>query len=272
MKAGKLMMPWKWLGMLLLCALVTAGTEATACLRPPRGLTHWWPGDGNAHDIVGGVTGTLQGGATFAQGMVGQAFLLDGINGWINIPHDPSLNFGEGDFTVELWVKFANLSPEQVIIEKYIETENLETRKGWCLTKMPGNHLRFGGPGKAWFIDVYLPQALVLDTWYHAAVTRQGNLFTLYWNGTMLGKGEGAANLDSSASLKIGHRGNPVDTPGSVDTRNFYLNGSVDEVSLYSRSLNAGEIQVIFQAGARGKCKNALPVMPSPITPLLLSD
>ena len=38
------------------------------CVLPPAGLVHWWPGDGNAKDVIGGYDGTLQNGATFATG------------------------------------------------------------------------------------------------------------------------------------------------------------------------------------------------------------
>ena len=34
----------------------------------------WWPGDGNPNDITGSNHGTLVNGATFAAGLVGQAF------------------------------------------------------------------------------------------------------------------------------------------------------------------------------------------------------
>jgi hypothetical protein len=41
-------------------------------------LISWWPGDNTAIDIQSGNNGTLQNGATFASGEVGQAFSFDG--------------------------------------------------------------------------------------------------------------------------------------------------------------------------------------------------
>src|SRR5262249_41387686 len=73
------------------------------------------------------------------------------------------------------------------------------------------------------------------------------------------GSNSALANLDTTSSLKFGHRGNPTDTPGSTDTRDFYLNGSLDEVSLYNRALTAGELLAIYNAGVSGKCLSALP-------------
>src|SRR5262249_14080018 len=62
------------------------------CLLPPPGLVSWWPGDGNANDIQDGNNGTLQGGATFAAGKVGQAFSFDGASGSVVVPDSPSLD------------------------------------------------------------------------------------------------------------------------------------------------------------------------------------
>ena len=65
----------------VLCFL-SSSASAQTCAQPPAGLVSWWPGDGNAQDIIGPNDGTLQGGATFAPGVVGEAFKL---NGGINL-------------------------------------------------------------------------------------------------------------------------------------------------------------------------------------------
>src|SRR5213080_193555 len=56
--------------------------DAQACIPPPAGVVAWYPGDGNASDTQG-HNGTLQGGATFTAGKVGQAFSLDGVNDYV---------------------------------------------------------------------------------------------------------------------------------------------------------------------------------------------
>jgi len=75
-------------------------------------------------------------------------------------------------------------------------------------------------------------------------------------NGERVASGQFSGDLDSTSSLKFGHRGNPSDTPGSVDVREFFLNGGIDEVELFvGRALSDAEIQSIFNAGTAGKCK-----------------
>ncbi|MFH1265601.1 MAG: hypothetical protein ABIK89_07720, partial [Planctomycetota bacterium] len=53
-----------------------------ACAPVPPDLVSWWPGDGNADDIGdAGNHGTLYGGVSYAEGMVGRAFEFDGVEG-----------------------------------------------------------------------------------------------------------------------------------------------------------------------------------------------
>jgi hypothetical protein len=68
----------------------------------PAGITSWWTGNGTANDTIGGNNGSLVGGATFAPGLVGQAFNFNGTSAAVNIPYSSSLALNT--FTVEAWV------------------------------------------------------------------------------------------------------------------------------------------------------------------------
>ena len=99
------------LGVLLLAGSrneMLAQEEQPTCIAPPPGLASWWPGDGNAEDLAGAHAGTQQGGATFAPGVVDQAFSLDGVDDFVDFGTAVG-NFGTDDFTLDLWVNFATL-------------------------------------------------------------------------------------------------------------------------------------------------------------------
>jgi hypothetical protein len=213
-----------------------AAQGARSCFPPPAGSTGCWPGDGTTDDIVGGRDAELVDDAGFVEGVVDQAFILDGEGDYVNVPHDPALNLGTGDFTVSLWVYFNDTSEEQVLIEKWIQNMNgpEENSVGWTLTKLDSNVLRLALDDYSGEIDVDSDVlSIPIETWTHFAATRKSGIITLYMNGTPVATGDAPLNLDSNSSLKFGHRGSPDDTPGSLDDRGFYLNGRIDEVELF---------------------------------------
>ena len=83
----------------------TAVLKVITCEPAPPDLAGWWPGGGNAHDIIGTNNGTLQGGASYTSGKVGQAFTFDGSGSYVNIPDSPLLDSFSNSITVELWLK-----------------------------------------------------------------------------------------------------------------------------------------------------------------------
>ena len=101
-----------------IAAIANAGSagKCRSCVAPPSGLVSWWGGDGNPNDIIGTDHGTLQAGATYAIGKVGQAFSFNGnLDSFVEIPHDPVFN-PSGAFTVDGWFYFTPMQPEMQVI------------------------------------------------------------------------------------------------------------------------------------------------------------
>src|SRR3972149_3477866 len=242
----------------LLYAWAVRDGDVDICITPPTNLISWWTGDGSTNDIVDGNHGTLQGGASFGAGLVGQAFSFDGVDDFVMVPDNPSLNFGTNDFTFDFWVKFNTTEGEQILIEKFVSSP---PATGWTLTKLAGNVIRFANDNPAGWVGLIIdvtPPSIPTDTWIFVAVTRNGNTYKVYWDGVAIGETtlEANLNLDTTSSLKFGHRGNPIDTPGSIDTGGYYLHGLIDEVEIYNRALSPSEIESIYNAGSAGKCKS----------------
>jgi hypothetical protein len=78
-------------------------TPATtpACAVAPPGIVGWWPGDGNANDIIAGNNGTIVGTVSFAPGEVGEAFGFAG-NGYVEVPSTAALD--PQQVSVAAWV------------------------------------------------------------------------------------------------------------------------------------------------------------------------
>ena len=75
----------------LLCLLSAFRASPADCVSPPPGLVAWWPGEGNANDIAGNNNGTPYNGVGFASGEVGEAFMFNGTNSYVEVPDSPAL-------------------------------------------------------------------------------------------------------------------------------------------------------------------------------------
>lgn len=209
--------------------------------------TGWWRGNGSPADALGGHDAVLRGAASFAPGIVGDAFALDGKSAFAEVSDDASLNVGSADFTVALWVRFASTKGEQVFVEDWVEqgTQSL----GWTLTKLRSDAIRFA-LGAAGSVDTD-PLDLPLDTWIHVAARRKAGIMSIFVNGQVAATGplaDARLPADSGASLKFGHRGAPGDTPGSLDHRGLFMRGELDEIEFFvGRGLSDAQIQHIFE-------------------------
>jgi len=237
--------------------------QSQSCTPPPVGMASWWPGDGDAIDIADGNDGILQGGATFAPGMVGQAFFFDGIDDFVNVGNAPNLRVSTGDFTVDAWVLFNALSHppgsntgapqgDMSIVDK-MSGSGVNT-DGWRLLKQDDNRFWFCLGGGASGNQCVIPTHTVFSTtqattgvWFHIAAVKSSTSFSIYVNGQLEDTRSPLPDfLDTnSANLRI----------GSYVLEGSHLNGLVDEVEIYDRALSAAEIEAIFNAGGAGKCK-----------------
>ena len=77
-----------------------------------RGLVDWWPGDGNANDIVGTNNGTATS-VVYGIGEVGRDFEFNGVNSQVSFGPTAG-NFGTNDFTIEFWANNPTNEPDGV--------------------------------------------------------------------------------------------------------------------------------------------------------------
>ena len=257
-----------FLAVIVLLLTFTAGDAVSrVCIQAPAELVSWWSGDGDATDIADANDGTLQGGATFAQGLVGQAFSLDGVNGLVSVGNPANLQLSGGDFTVDSWVNFTSLvSPsfsasgpcfgpgcDMSIVGKMVATDvaggpNFD---GWRLLKQSDDHLWFclGMAGNGCFdgspTTVRSSTVVVPGVWYHVAGVKSSTGISIYVNGVLEESKPAAPFVDTdSADLLIGFY-----------PQESLMYGLIDEVEIYSRALSTAEIQAVFNAGSTGKCK-----------------
>jgi hypothetical protein len=211
------------------------------CVQLPPGLISWWPGDGNANDIIGSNNGTLVGGVTFSVGEVGQAFSFDGID---DIVLAPATGFptGTAPRTVAFWFKTNSLNDHGTGFAYGTE----DIGKGFYVFPShyrSGGQLAFSGHGSEY--DVLAPTDLRDGLFHHVAVTYDRAIITIYADGVPVASGSLILNTGIQGGASIGGRAYMGE----------FLAGEVDEVAIWKRALSASEIQAMFGAGSAGMCK-----------------
>ncbi|WP_371805208.1 NosD domain-containing protein [Candidatus Lokiarchaeum ossiferum] len=191
---------------------------------PIKDVLCYWDANQNANDSINNISGYLVGDCSYSDGLYQEGFKFNG-DGYVNIPHNDQFNFGSNDFAIDLWVNFEYTNEEMIIAEKYIQGAVIE---GWSLTKLNANYIRVQLPENA--LDVSVD--IIPQTWNHIILARNQNEISISWNNEVKGTLFDSTNLDCDASLKLGHRGNPDDTPGSLDWGGYYLHGMIDEVQI----------------------------------------
>jgi WD40 repeat protein/tRNA A-37 threonylcarbamoyl transferase component Bud32 len=212
--------------------------------RPPDGVVAWWRADGNAKDSAGDHHGTLKGGVTFAAGIAGQAFRLDGATRYVEVPRSDLWGFGRRDFSIDLWVQFRAVTlrhdighPDAVFIG-CDEGDGWATRHKWVFSHGHGL-LNFcicnAGKGEFYAKANFSPD---VDKWYHLAVTRSRGTFTIYVNG--------APVSSEKVDLAIPYPDAPL-TIGQAEGGGFF-SGLLDEVAIYDRALSPAEVKARWSA------------------------
>src|SRR3989338_305175 len=219
---------------------------ADTCVEPPSGLVSWWPGEGNADDIVNGNDGALQNGVTFAPGMVGQAFSFDGVDDFVSVPD--SANQKPAVLTVATWFNLPRHTQPGaygLMVSKYGGSYN-----GWMLhmeaSASCGPAFEIvGQPSRQAYVCSNVPGPL--NNWVHVAGTYDGTTVSIYVNGVLKGSGTLGGGYTPTSTLL---------TMGKASWGNIGYNaGLLDDVQLFNRALSASEIQAIYNAGSAGMCK-----------------
>ena len=223
----------------------SAGKRKPQPVEPPAGMISWWPGDGHAQDIVDGNDGALQNGATFAQGMVGQAFSFDGVNDFVDTQATVGLT-GAQARSIDLWVNIAADGGGLGAIPVGYGFAGTDQLFALAITK-PGGGLS-GGRNvffSGFFNDLLGFMPISLNTWHHIAVTYDGTTLAIYVDGV----------LDASALKSLGTIDSVLSMGKAISGGWTPFNGLIDEVELFDRALTEAEIKAIFEAGSAGKRK-----------------
>jgi len=162
-----------------------------------------------------------------------KALSFDGKDDYMVVPHSDSLSF-EGDFTICLWMKNNDPSPDVVqrIYNKRITYKQRELDAHIISGKLYVL-IRNDAEGEDRLqVEVSYPY----KTWKFLTVRREGNTLTVFLDATEVGSDTGVANITNTKPLYIATR----------DGTAHFLNGLIAHVCIYNRALSPSEIKYLY--------------------------
>jgi hypothetical protein len=240
---------------LTLAALVASSPSfaqgQTLCLQPPSGVVGWWSFDETSGNIAADRTGNNPGAwvnnPVPAPGEVRGALSFNGTN-YVTVQDSPLWNFGANNFTIELWANFSAPpggsvgEPAAVLVGN---DEGPGDVNKWFFAVGGGNlYFHINSPTLGPLFFPLVPFSPVVGQWYHLAVVRTGSTYTVFIDGVASGSATNTDVIpDANAPLTMGEGENIG-----------FMNGLLDETTIYNRGLEPEEIAAIYNAGSSGKC------------------
>jgi hypothetical protein len=228
------------------------------CTPPPSDLVSWWRGEGSALDQLSLNNGILQTGTTFTGGEVGQAFIFDGVSGYVQIPKAASLD-APNQLTIDFWMNVDPAQPMGSKVVGLVTSDYYGFEIAPAITKL-GVQFFVSTDAGGHFVstaDLNSSGAVFPEgEWHHIAGVYDGTKVQLYLDGQALGN---AAPVTGQVSRMLA---NSFVAIGSSDGRTTCgtcfgvrrFKGMIDEVDYFNRALSATEIAAIYAAGVSGKC------------------
>ncbi|MBW8001841.1 MAG: LamG domain-containing protein [Planctomycetes bacterium] len=216
----------------------------TTMPEPSAAPVAWWKfdegNDVNVIDSAGNNDGILRGGTTWVTGKVGpNALQFDGSNDWVQIPDDDTLDI-VGQMTISAWIKCNDTGFTPIVAKQ----------PGCSSDFYPGNYqlyivldkLKFAHETDSCsdYIAYESSSSVPENVWLHVAVTIvQGGDVNFYINGAGAGSQpqSGVFGIVNDEPVRIGRFG-----------WSDFL-GTIDDVQLYNKALNATEILQIYDNG-----------------------
>lgn len=213
----------------------------------------------SAFDLSGnGNTGTLVASPTLAPGKVGNALSLNGTTQYVAV--DSSLNSinSAGNYSICAWVYLNTVVGNQEI---YAQASTISGTP-LLLLDATGATFRMFVRDSAGITISALGPTITTGVWYFLVGMKIGFTMSLFQNGALAASAvNGSLTTFALNTAAIGVR-------NSTSFSNF-LNGSVDDLRLYNRSLESGEIIELYQAGLAGR-RDAGDKLPMQRTPMVL--
>ncbi len=215
-------------------------------------VSYWRFDEGNgtkASDSAGTNHGTIHG-PNWVTGKSGYALSFDGLNDYVEVPHNSSL-VPMDQITIEGWIKpLESLRPHPAGTYWLYKGHTWGQRQYAMGVDSDAIAVSLWNSTKERIGNLYFVP-VKLGEWYHIAMTSDEADLKLYVNGEFRNSVPFPYNISSGTeNLYVGTYW-PGDG-GSCNGNPCYFNGLVDEVAIYNRALTPEEICQHYRNGLEG--------------------
>jgi hypothetical protein len=220
------------------------------------GLVSYWPMNGNFEDARGVNDGAFIGGTpSFTAGKFGQGVDLNGVDQFVNVGNDRSLDMslagpaGNGHVSISAWFR----------VDAFDRTWQALLAKGegsnYRIARRDVNNIMSyaGGVGDIPTMDGVGPDVNDGALHHLVAISENGVSTRLWVDGTLVDTGgaptvANAGNLDLYIGENVGARGR-------------YWNGLIDDVAIWNRPLTDAEIGSLWNGGTGASLGSLIPAV-----------
>jgi Tol biopolymer transport system component len=204
----------------------------------------------NAKDIFYGNDGTVHNYPVPQPDRLGHsysAYLFNGYNSYISVPHNSSFNFGTGDFSVFTFVRLDAIPSDWAdIVSKHNTTASYNNEFFIRIAGITGKPF-FGLTSSEGSIELVNGDSSLYNSYssingFHSICgVRENGQIKLYVDKVLVDSAKSTINPDNTNPLNIGR--------SSYNNGYGYFNGIIDDVRIYSRALSSKEITSLHMEG-----------------------
>jgi len=161
---------------------------------------------------------------------------------YVEVEHNDNLNFGSDDFSLSLWFRYWGFFDDnQFTMQLLAKHDDQENQYELQLDRLDENWdsealLRCYIGGDTFASDIELRTGAL----YHAVLSRQNGVVSMFINGEMAGMMNSSSNASATSSLYLGYD-NLYENEG--------LQGGMSNVIIFERGLSETEVGVLFDEG-----------------------
>ena len=205
----------------------------------------------NANDTIGSNNGTVTG-ATFATTGGRTVIEYDGSGDYVTIPYNSALQ-PQTAITVATWIKFDSAGNwyDFPVYQAGTGTSNEYAYSMWRYRNdgVMTDHGKLAwrlrtDNGHAQCLTSFIPNT---NQWYHLVGTYDGSQMKLYVDGSLHTTTSQTGNIKQYANQPL-YLNKQLRYPESGTTVSGKINGSQDDVRIYSRAIPATEVQYIYES------------------------